>query len=383
MKKITQVIFLMLIVLLSFDKASAQYIFKLDALHSESVSLYPIIPKDKDGIVKLEKEALKLPNGTLVTINGGEDSLRTHVLNATIGKRYWEDMMTVTYEGEKYYVSTEDLVLSVDDNPADTKDFVNKKKNQHTFLGHWYNSAAPYLTIFLLLIAAILFAFFMRGHEGLRMICVAAVPALLLLVVIIEVMGILSVGTNMLWWLDPKRYGWGTSLFRFILFIAAVIMQVSCMNIYMRGLVGIRGNEEDVNTPKLNFKRPIYAALGGAVAAIVLVFISGISHWNSNVVDWLALIIFVAVTGMGIYSVTKQNMEVIGTKPGILFSIFAVIYAVGLVVAFILLIIGFIQAFLEMLINIICCVILFFFLNKVIPIRTYISGDKIVEVFEK
>ena len=76
-------------------------------------------------------------------------------------------------------------------------------------------------------------------------------------------------------------------------------------------------------------------------------------------------------------------IKVLGVKSGILFSVFAVIYAVGLVVALVMLIIGFFTAIFEMLITIVCCVILLFFLSKTIPITSYVSGDTIVEVFER
>ncbi|MBO2525095.1 MAG: hypothetical protein IKO62_09750 [Bacteroidales bacterium] len=389
MKKITQIAFSVLFLLFSFNPIklmSAQYVFKTDALHSDSVALYSFATKpDKYGTLVFNKVEGYLPNGTLVTINGGEDSIAKTVMNKTGAKGYLEDMLTITYEGKKYYVSPENLVLSVEDNPAETKDFINKKKNQHTYLGHWYNTSAPYLAILILLIVAILFALFVSGSDGLRMICVAGVPALLLLVVILEVMGIFSVGTNMLWWLDSKRYGGMTTVFRYLSFLAAVVMQISCMNIYVRGLAkSVKREEGDEKEPlRLNFMRPVYCAFIGAVVFVATILTFAFTGWNDNLGSWLALILFILITLFGIYSSSKQNIKVLGVKSGILFSVFAVIYAVGLVVALVMLIIGFFTAIFEMLITIVCCVILFFFLSKTIPITSYVSGDTIVEVFER
>lgn len=368
----------MLSLLLWVNIASAQYVFILDALHSDSVALYSYSTKpNKDNVLKFEKTEGYLPNGTLVTINGGEDSIKKSVLNTTVAKDYWEDFMVVNYEGQKYYVSTEDLVMSADDNPG-VKDFVNKEKNQHTAMGHFYNSPTPYLIALVLLAFAILCALFVRAEWGLRIGFVAAVPVLLLLVVAIEVVGIVSVGTNMLWWLNPKLYGLGTSVFRFILFAAAIVMQVFSMNLYMRGLVDPNDDSE------LNFKRPIYAALGGAVAFIVVIFICGVTNWNSDVAAWVAVLAFVIITGIGIFSSAKQNVEALGLAAGILFSLFAVIYAVGLVVAIILLIIGFINAFLEMILTVVGAAVAMVVMSKFMPTRTYYRSDGTkVEVYER
>lgn len=385
MKTHTYFLCAVLMLFLSIFSANAQYTFVLDALHSDSVALYPYdIKTDDKNVLKFDKAEDFLPNGTLVTINGGEDSITKTVLNGT-GliqlKDHSEDYVAVTYEGKKYYVSTEDLVISETDTTG-VKDFINTGKNLHTTLGHWYNSSTPYIIIIVLLAVATLFAFLMNSGEGLRKISVLAVPILLLLVVIIEILGIYSVGTSMLWWLDTDRYGWGTSIFRFIFFALAIAMQVFSMNIYMRGLLDINSDDEDVDTPKLDYKRPIYFAIGGALTAIIIVLIFAFTNWNSNLGVWLALILFIVFTGIGIYSSAKNNIGLLGTKAGIAFSIFALIYAVGLVVAFALLIIGFISAFLEMILTIIVGFIGFVFMSKVIPKRTYYEGSTKYEVYE-
>lgn len=176
-----------------------------------------------------------------------------------------------------------------------------------------------------------------------------------------------------------------TTVFRYLSFLAAVVMQISCMNIYVRGLARSVKREEgdDKELLRLNFMRPIYCAFIGAVVFVATILTFAFTGWNDNLGSWLALILFILITVFGIYSSSKQNIKVLGVKSGILFSVFAVIYAVGLMVALVMLIIGFFTAIFEMLITIACCVILFFFLSKTIPITSYVSGDTIVEVFER
>ena len=83
MKKITQIAFSVLFLLFSFNPIklmSAQYVFKTDALHSDSVALYSFATKpDKYGTLVFNKLEGYLPNGTLVTINGVKELARIAV----------------------------------------------------------------------------------------------------------------------------------------------------------------------------------------------------------------------------------------------------------------------------------------------------------------
>ena len=75
-------------------------------------------------------------------------------------------------------------------------------------------------------------------------------------------------------------------------------------------------------------------------------------------------------------------MRVLGKLAGLAFTLFVVIYAVGLVSCIVLLIIGLIKVFMEMLITVVGGTVVLMFMSKVVPTRTYTSGGVTYEVYE-
>uniref|UniRef100_UPI004055F21C hypothetical protein n=1 Tax=Alistipes sp. TaxID=1872444 RepID=UPI004055F21C len=67
------------------------------------------------------------------------------------------------------------------------------------------------------------------GWPILRLPTLVAIPVLILLISLMEIVGFLSVKGDMFWWCDYDTYGFFGSLLRVIPFIAVVWMQLRCL----------------------------------------------------------------------------------------------------------------------------------------------------------
>jgi hypothetical protein len=87
-------------------------------------------------------------------------------------------------------------------------------------------------------------------------------------------------------------------------------------------------------------------------------------------------------TLIGIITTAVKNIRAVGGLGGIAFTLFAVIYGVGLVVALVMLIIGFVNAFMEVLVTVVGGTFVLMIMSKFIPARSYTSGGVRYEVYE-
>lgn len=379
MKKTTKISMLVALLMCLFGTASAQYTFVVDALLQDSTYLYAYDAQwnSKDGWLHLEDPIGSLPNGTEVTI-AKEDTVPHGASFKSLKKgmfkekvEYDDRIIPITYGGQKYLTLSKDLMLSPNDTSG-TADFLNKKNNRHNYWGHFYSSFTPYIIIFVLLLLATLLAAFTASGGVIPAIMV---PVLLLAAIALEMMGVYIMGTDMLWWVDADHYSMGKVIVRLILFGAAIVMQIFSMRLYKNGL-SENAKEE------LKVKRPIMGALIGAGLLLVCVIIAMI--WNKSAEQILTVggILLLLSVVIAIISTAVTNIRAVGPGAGIAFTLFAVIYGVGLMVALVLLIIGLVNAFMEMIVTIGGGALVLFIMSHFVPTRTYTRNGVTYEVYE-
>ena len=381
MKK-TRISLLVMLLMCLFGTASAQYTFVVDALLQDSTYLYAYDSKwnDKDTWLHLEAPVASLPNGTEVTIAEGDTvtyrasfkSMKKGMFKKKV--EYDDDIIPVTYGGQKYLALSKDLMISPNDNTG-TMDFINKKNNRHTFWGRFYSSYTPYIAIFVLLLLATLFAKFTSGPGGTRVIPAIMVPILLLAAIALEMGGVFVMGKDMLWWVDADHFKMSKVIVRLILFGGAIVMQIFSMRLYKNGL-------SDNANGELSVKRPIVGALIGAGLLLASVVVGMIWKDDATTILTVGAVLLVIATVVGIISTAVTNIRAVGPGAGIAFTLFAVIYGIGLVVALVMLVIGLVNAFMEMIVTIGGGTLVLFIMGKFVPTRTYTKNGVTYEVYE-
>lgn len=373
MKKNSKIAMLVLLLMCMFSTASAQYKFVVDALRGDETNLYNYDPKWSDSWVHLGEAVGTLPNGTEVIIAQSDTVVKNaYFPSIRKDKEYEDDVIAVTYNGSQYLVCSRDLMLSPNDTSGKT-DFINKKQSKHEGWAPWYYTYTPYILIFILLALATVFA--ATSHGG--PFSALMVPLLLLAAIVIEVFGVYCLGTDMLWWVDKDQFPMGKVLLRLALFAVAIVMQIFSIRLYQNAMGdGARG--------ELNVRRPIVWAIIGAglmLGCIIFsllfrksfdptqMFYVGAAMWGISIV-------------IGIISAAVQNIRAIGFLGGLAFTIFAIIYGVGFIVALTMLIIGIVNAFMEMIVTIGGGVLVLFIMSHFIPTRTYTENGVTYEVYE-
>lgn len=363
-----------------FGTATAQYTFVVDALTEKSTELYAYDSQWSDTWLHLEEPVGTLNNGEEVTIAIGDTvphlayfkSMKKGMFKDKV--EYNADVIPVTYNGGKYLVKTADLEISPNDTTG-AADFINKKHNRHTFWGRLYSSYTPYIAIFVLLLLATAFAKFTSGSGGVNVIPAIMVPILLLAAIALELGGVLVLGQDMLWWVDADHFKMSKVIVRLALFGAAVVMQIFSMRLYKNGLSEHAKGE-------LKVKRPITGALVGAGLLVVCIVLAMIWNKDAETILTVGGILLAASTVIGIISTAVTNMRAVGPGAGIAFSLFAVVYGVGLVTVLVMLVIGLVNAFMEMIVTIGGGALVLFILSHFIPSRTYTENGVTYEVYE-
>ena len=374
MKKII-CLFALLMCLVSV--VSAQYTFVVDAMHGSTTAVYPYNSQWAEEWVHLGEKVGDLPNGTEVTIARADTTYNmAYFQSAKKGKEYQDHVVAITYAGTKYLVASKDLVLSPNDTSG-IKDFINKDEKRHSPLGHWYSTFTPFYLILILLVLATIFAAFTGDSVGPRLLPAILVPLCLLLAILIEIMGVITLGKDLLWWVDAEHYNKGTVILRLVFFAAAVVMQIFSMRLYKNGLSASARGE-------LSVKAPIVGALVGAGLFLFCVILSTMIRKSvkPETMFYIGIGLLLLSTLIGIITTSVKNIHAVGGLGGIAFTLFAVIYGVGLVVALVMLIIGFVNAFMEVLVTVVGGTLVLMLMSKFVPSRSYTSGGVRYEVYE-
>lgn len=356
------------------SSVSAQYTYQVDAIRGDSTALYAYQAEWKDSWVHLGEPVGAIPNGTEVAIATADTvSNIAYFKSIRKDKEYEESVVAVNYDGKTYLVAANDLMLSPNDTSGAT-DFINKTKSIHQRWPHWYYTYTPYILIFVLLALATLLAALAGGS----VVCSALVPIMLLASIFLEIFGVYWLGSDMLWWVDKDHFTMGTVIIRLILFAVAIVMQIFSIRLYKNALVdGAKG--------ELNVRRPIITALIGAGLLLACILISLI--FRKSLDSMQMLYIGLGLLGLcvliGIISTAVQNCRALGFVGGVAFTLFAIIYGIGFLVALTLLIIGIVMAFMEMIVTIGGGILVLMVMSKIVPSRSYTRSDGTrVEVYE-
>ena len=356
------------------SSVSAQYTYQVDAIRGDSTALYAYQAEWKDSWVHLGEPVGAIPNGTEVAIATADTvSNIAYFKSIRKDKEYEESVVAVNYDGKTYLVAANDLMLSPNDTSG-AADFINKTKSIHQRWPHWYYTYMPYILIFVLLALATLLAALAGGS----VVCSALVPIMLLASIFLEIFGVYWLGSDMLWWVDKDHFTMGTVIIRLILFAVAIVMQIFSIRLYKNALVdGAKG--------ELNVRRPIITALIGAGLLLACILISLI--FRKSLDSMQMLYIGLGLLGLcvliGIVSTAVQNCRALGFVGGVAFTLFAIIYGIGFLVALTLLIIGIVMAFMEMIVTIGGGILVLMVMSKIVPSRSYTRSDGTrVEVYE-
>lgn len=363
MNRLFQMIALGAILLFGAKTAQAQWIYETDNLRDDSVTLYERVPIPKPSDTRhthlLGEKAMCVANGEQLTI-ASEDSNWVSLslpvkdetkLNLDNKPRNY---VTVTVDGKKYFVETESLVPV--DKDAAKPPFKYKGEKKHSAMGHWYYTAAPYILIAICIILSIALCFATRRT---RIPWLLVIPAmvLLLLGVVLEIMAVWYIGGDVVWWIDKSVYGFWTVIFRILLLALVVVAQIFSM-VLVSGLVG----DDDMEIWK-----PILSALKGLGIFVVFVLIDGIFIHNGSWPVVAGLLVALVVLAIGLVKSIKTNSESIGNVlGGIVFTLFAVVWSLGVAIGVTIAIIGLIKVFLELIITIAIVVAAMFTMGKVV-----------------
>ena len=373
MRKSTRNVIAVLLLLFSVNYVSAQYTFVVDALRGESTALYAYNPEWNDTWVHLGEVLCTVPNGTEVVIAQADTVCNVAYFNSIRkGKEYKDDVIAVKYDGTNYLVAAKDLKLSPND-VSGKSDFINKKGSHHEGWGPWYYTYTPYILIFVLLALATLLAAVSRGGVFSALL----VPILLLCAIALEVFGVYTLGQDMLWWVDKDQFPMSQVIVRLILFAVALVMQIFSIRLY-------RNAVSDGARDELNVRRPLVWAVVGAGLMLACVLLSLVfrKSFDANKMFYIGGLLWGAAIVIGIISAAVQNIRAVGVLGGIAFTLFAIIYGIGFVTVLVMLIIGVVNAFMEMIVTIGGGALVLFIMSHFVPTRTYTKNGVTYEVYE-
>lgn len=373
--KISKKVFFVLFALLVATPLNAQLHYVVDAVHGKSAFAYSAKDTKEGATFKMiiDQKVDEIPNGTEVTV-AMRDTAIEWMYNPLIHKDVWSGYIRVSHDGETMYVDHNDLVWS-DKNPEGTKNFYKAEAKHHTPLGHFYNTMTPFWLIVLLAVLAMVVGF-MMSKKGANTLTTILFPLLMLGIVALELGGVFALGKDLLWWLDPKVYGWFRCIAGILLFAFTISVQMQSMKLYQNGLTHGEGG--------LSVTAPIAGAIVGVVLIVAGLAITGYTYNQSESYKWLYIGVASGVVSLltGIIVCMVKNMKTLGFLKGFAFSIFAIIYGAGLAAAVVMLIIGFIKVFLETILTVVGVIAVFSFMSKEIPAYSYRDGNTIVDVYE-
>lgn len=306
----------LLALFLSGQDALAQ-LYKVDDLLRDSAEVHKAVKADT--LYKEGSETYMIANGETVRLVGETDGY--HV--------------AVEYNGETYIISPDDLKFSKK-NDRNTADPITtgSLRARHSALGHFYYSAFPYWLSFLVLIA-IFAAMYLIDKKvsapAVKQKLMLAVPAALLFVSILEIVGYCILGSDLLWWCDYDRNGFFKSLLMVIPFALAIGIQLYVGFMYKESI-------EDSTGKELSMKTVLLGLAATLVLPIVVIVILALCGINGTPLDITFAVLFLGSLALSVGTSLSKNIKALGRSYGTLFTAFTVVYAIGAIIAVILLI---------------------------------------------
>lgn len=337
------------VLLLGAGTAQAQWSYVTDNPRGDSVVLYERVPvqkpTDKRHTHLLGDKALCIANGEQLTI-AKEDSMWV-ALSMPVKDKTMPDVgddsrnyVTVTIKGKKYFVETANLIPI--DKDAAKPPFKYKGAKKHSAMGHWYYTATPYWLIAVCIVLSIALCF-AAGRSRMPWLLVLPSMGLLLLGVVLEIMAVWYIGGDVVWWTDKATYGFWPVIFRILLLALVVVAQIFSMRL-VSGIVG----DDDMEIWK-----PILSALKGFGVLVVFVLIDGLFIHDGSWPLVAGLAAALVVLAIGLVKSIKTNSESVGNVlGGTVFTLFAVVWSIGVAIGVVIAVIGLIKVFLELLITI-------------------------------
>ncbi len=374
---------MLLLVLCNIGTAHAQWQYVADNIYGDSVRVFERQVNDKANnndpcfAFKAGKTVFRVANGDTLLIAREDSGIVAS--NYTIheepgykeswvpgaGNTEYEGFATVTIEGRKYLVRQSDLMLA---EGGGESDWVNAKGGNHSDLAHWYGGYTPYWLILLFLVLAMLVPLL----ADISQFFVVLTPLFLLAAIVLEGLGIKALGSEVLWILDMKQLGIGTAIWHgFLLLIASLLQFFS-----LRVMAGSGDSE-------LNYKLPLICTLVGLAITIVMVMIDGLfihdGKWSITIGLLLSLVLIV----IGVAKSLMDNSRELGFVGGLVFTLFVVIWTIGILVLAVVMIMGLITYFLDMLLFFAAFGIALGLSNALIPFTTFVKDGVLYEVYRR
>ena len=208
-----------------------------------------------------------------------------------------------------------------------------------------FGTLLPYLLIAGLVVAAIVMCF-MNWSENTEKIGIIGIPVCLAAAALLEILALYSVGNKAIWWCDPDRYGFWGGFFRFIPLMLVLIAQIISIYTYQSFLSkthAMYGKEVSISL------KPAAIAL---VIALPAAFIVGATlQWGLKLPKFIQEIGLLAtlfgILFLGLGKTAKNNMAQFGSKYGLMITLFAIIYVLGVIAVVWLLIVGIFQMIIQ------------------------------------
>lgn len=337
MKYLNFIVGIALIMLLA-PVATAQ-LYVADYIYDDSVQVYRI--RMHDGKELQGDEAFKLANGETVRV------IRTLSGDTTFA---------VFNTGDRdYAVSGYQLVLS-DDNPDGTIDAFDyeEKGLRHGTLAHQFATPVPYIIVAALMLLMIVFIYF-GGRLGVGWkFIVIYIPAALLTVCVIEIVGARILGDDALWFVDNDDYGWWGKFFVTLPFIMSLGAQFFALKFYRLILFG-GGDDDDGGKKRVTIK-PVAWMVGLFLPlTFVLSMCLGFMGIRGDMQSLIGIgLPFLGIV-IGLIIAFVRNVRSVGAFRGVAYTVFSVIYCIGCVVAAWALILAVGHVWLQTLIAIAVC----------------------------
>lgn len=244
-------------------------------------------------------------------------------------------------DGQYYQINPKELTFSEENGPEVENPISKKILKQNTALANFYRSSGPaWIVVLLLAAVAILAGFYLwTGWFILRLPTLIAIPAILILISAIEVVGYLSVESDLFWWCDYDTYGFFGSLFRLIPFVAVVWMQFYSIRLFEKVIFLEKKRKDPDNFLEEEHKisiKPIVIGLLLCVPSLIitaLILQKVLGSCNTPLAEAIMVIAFFGSMVLGLLITLRKNSKVFGPINGLLITIFSVAYALGSIVA--------------------------------------------------
>lgn len=244
-------------------------------------------------------------------------------------------------DGHYYQINPKELTFSEANNPEIENPISEGILEQNSALTGFYRSTGPIWIVVLLLAAvAILSCLYLwSGWFILRLPTLIAIPAILILISVIEVVGYFSVESDLFWWCDYETYGFFGSLFRLIPFVAVVWMQFYSIRLFEKVIFLEKRRKDPENFDESEHKISIKPIIIGLLLCVPSLIITALilqkvfGSCNGPLAEAIMVIVFLGSIVLGLLITLRKNSKVFGPINGLLITIFSVAYALGAIVA--------------------------------------------------